>query len=156
MMIMKKIEKPVFISCDDLVEIVNISFLGCHQLFQYLLPPEKGKANKNLQKDKKSECWPMYLSHHKRFCASRIFQRFLWVLKPLYMYIFEDQCKYCPGEYPQIYLLFIPNLRIALIVWIDLATYHRCTLHVFLDSDHQLNIVRINLFLKFLVCFWPL
>ena len=58
MMIMKKIEKPVFISCDDLVEIVNISFLGCHQLFQYLFPPEKGKANKNLQKkrEKKSEC----------------------------------------------------------------------------------------------------
>ena len=56
MMTMKKIEKPVFISCDDLVEIVNISFLGCHQLFQYLFPPEKGKANKNLQKDKKSEC----------------------------------------------------------------------------------------------------
>ena len=69
--------KPVFVSSDDLVEIVNISFLSCHQLLQHLLPPEKAKKSQNMKREKKSEMLRL-VSYRKRFCAGS-FQRILRV-----------------------------------------------------------------------------
>ena len=38
-------DEPVFISGEYLVEIVHVSFLGCHQLLQHLLSPERQTQN---------------------------------------------------------------------------------------------------------------
>ena len=54
MMVMFKLndDEPVFISGEYLVEIVHVSFLGCHQLLQHLLSPERQTQNV----EKKEEC----------------------------------------------------------------------------------------------------
>ena len=47
MMVMFKLNdnEPVFISGEYLVEIVHVSFLGCHQLLQHLRSPERQTQN---------------------------------------------------------------------------------------------------------------